>query len=500
MAKKVLIVDDDQEMMRIIKKDLEKYKRTFAVLTANDGLAAVELLKKNQLSLVITDLEMPQMDGFALLTYIKERYPDVSTIAITDSSTLEEQKLAKEKGALGYIEKPFIIEDLARKIVTCLKKEDDGGVLHGIAPGTFLQLVEMEEKTCTIRLTNDKSENQGVLFFKNGDLLEARYKALQGKDAAYKILAWEEATLSIQESCSLTKNNVEADLQALLLEAMRQKDEVEEEGEQELVVEIEEPEIMIEEQEPVIIIEEEPSTKTQAEPEIVIEEREPEIVMELEEEKPAPSVSAKKKTTTPSVSSEVKKPATTVTGQIKKSSLKKSEPEATAQATQTPATQDIGVDYSTGSNFFETIGDLKDALFASSFLRFIFKTSFMVVTVGLIGFSYLYFTMESDKDLLKQINEAKALIHSKQEALFQLDEEIQRLYTEKEERFKNHESEIVMMELDLKISDLEEKQEKIDVESKSQNKVLEDCQVKLEAMKRKTLYERLLERMKEHLI
>ncbi len=499
MVKKVLIVDDDQEMLRILKKDLEKYKRTFTILAADDGLTAVELLKKNQISIVITDLEMPQMDGFALLTHIKENYPDISAIAITDSGTSEDQKLAKEKGALGYIEKPFIIEDLARKIVTSLKKEDDGGVLHGIAPGTFLQLVEMEEKTCTIRLTDDKSKNQGVLFFKNGDLLAARYKALQGKDAAYKILAWEEATLSIQESCSLTENSVEADLQALLLEAMRQKDEVEEKGEQEIVVEIEGPEIIIEEQEPVIVIEEEPPTKIQAEPEIIMEGQEPEIVLELEEEKPTPSVSAEKKTTTPSVSSKVKKPAPTVTGQIKKSSLKKSASKAKAQAAQAPAKQDSSVDYSSGSNFLDTLEDMKDALFGSIFFSFIYKTIFMVVAIGLIGFSYLYFTMESDKDLLKQINKTKALIHSKQEALFQLDEEIQRLYTEKEDRFKNHEPEIVMMELDLKISDLEEKQEKIDVESKSHKKDLENCQVKLEAMKRKTLYERLLERIQEPL-
>jgi len=485
MTKKVLIVDDDQEMLRFLKKDLEKYRRTFTVLSANDGLDAVDLLKKNQISLVITDLEMPQMDGFALLTHIKERYPDVSAIAITDSSTPEEQKRSKEKGALGYIEKPFIIEDLARKIVTSLKREDDGGVLHGIAPGTFLQLVEMEEKTCTIRLTDDKSGNQGVLFFKNGDLLEARYKALQGKDAAYKILAWEEATLSIQESCSLARNNVEADLQALLLEAMRQKDEVEEEGEQELLVEIEEPEIIIEE--------EEPSTKIQAEPEIVIEGEGPEIVLELEEEKSSPSVSAERTKTPSPVSSEGKKPVPTVTGHIKKSSLKK-------PGTQLPAKKDTGVDYTTGSNFIDTIGDLKYALFGSSIFKSIFKTLFMFVVVGLIGFSYLYFTMESDKDLTKQINETKALIHSKQETLFQLDEEIQRLYTEKEERFKNHDSEIAIMELDLKISDLEEKQEKIDAESKSHKKILEACQVKLEAMKRKTLYERLLERIEEHLL
>ena len=287
MAKKVLIVNDDREMLRIIKKHLEKYSRTFSVLAAEDGLAAVEVLKKNNISLVISDLEMPQMDGLALLNHLKERYPDIPAIVITDSSMPEEQKLAQEKGAAGYVEKPFVIEDLARKIVTVLKKEGDGGILHGIAPGTFLQLVEMEEKTCTIRLTDDKSGKQGVLFFKNGELLEGRINELQGRDAAYEILGWEEATLSIQESCSLKENKVQADLQALLLEAMRLKDEISEQEEPEIVVELPD---------------EEPGFEIDA-------KAAPEIVMELEEKRSSPDVTTVVKEPSPSITTAIKKPS-----------------------------------------------------------------------------------------------------------------------------------------------------------------------------------------------
>ena len=55
------------------------------------------------------------------------------------------------------------------------------------------------------------------------------------------------------------------------------------------------------------------------------------------------------------------------------------------------------------------------------------------------------------------------------------------------------------MELDLKIAELEEKQEKIETETKDQKKELEDCQVKLEAMKRKTILERMTERIKSYM-
>jgi vesicle coat complex subunit len=125
-----------------------------------------------------------------------------------------------------------------------------------------------------------------------------------------------------------------------------------------------------------------------------------------------------------------------------------------------------------------------------------FKTFFLVVMIGIVGISYLYFTMETDKDRLKQISQAKALILSQQETLFQIDKEIQRLFIEKEDRFKNNESKIVLMELDLKISELEEKLEKIEAETKSQKKTLEDHQARLEVMKRKPIFDRMLERIK----
>jgi len=106
--------------------------------------------------------------------------------------------------------------------------------------------------------------------------------------------------------------------------------------------------------------------------------------------------------------------------------------------------------------------------------------------------------METDKDLLKQISQAKSLIRSQQETLFQIDKEIQRLFTEKEDHFKNNESKIVLMELDLKISELEEKLEKIDAETKNQKKTLEDHQARLEVMKRKPIFDRMLERIKNN--
>lgn len=225
MIREVLIVDDDQEMLYSLKEGLEKYEETFAVSMAGDGLIAVQKMKESSVSLVVTDLKMPRMDGFSLLAHVMEYYPDIPVIVITAYGTPEMEKLAHSGGAVGYIEKPFLVEDLAKKIMATMRKESDGGTLHGVSSGMFLQLIEMEQKTCTIRLVDKVSGEKGVLFFNEGELLDARVNDLQGVQAAYKIFSWDEVSLSIQNGCSVSEKKIHEDLQAVLLEAMRLKDE-----------------------------------------------------------------------------------------------------------------------------------------------------------------------------------------------------------------------------------------------------------------------------------
>lgn len=225
MIKNVLLVDDDHEMLLALKEGFRKYRDSFAIELASDGLKALENLKKSVISLVVTDLKMPRMDGFELLAHIMEHYPDIPVIIITGYSTPEMEYLAREGGAVGYIAKPFLIENLARQIMTTLRKESEGGTLHNVSSGMFLQLVEMEQKTCTIRLEDKFSGKKGILFFQEGQLLDARVNDLQGEDAAYEVFSWDQVNLSIQNGCALKDKRITSEMQHLILEAARRKDE-----------------------------------------------------------------------------------------------------------------------------------------------------------------------------------------------------------------------------------------------------------------------------------
>jgi CheY-like chemotaxis protein len=221
----VLLVDDDREMLLSLREGFRRYADSMSVLLAGDGLEALEALKRQDVSLVVTDLKMPRMDGFELLATIMGSYPDIPVIIITGFSTPDMERLARQGGAVGFIAKPFLIENLARRILSMLRRETEGGTLHNVSSGMFLQLIEMEQKTCTIRLEDKTAGKRGALFFVGGELFDARVGSLQGEVAAYEIFSWEHVSLSIQNDCSVHENRIQKDLHPLILEAARRKDE-----------------------------------------------------------------------------------------------------------------------------------------------------------------------------------------------------------------------------------------------------------------------------------
>ncbi len=225
MTPRVLIVDDDETWLRLMEVELRVYADTFSVITARSGSEALGVLEKNHVAAVVSDLRMPGMDGFELLSCILADYPDVPVFIVTAYDKPKTQDVVSKSGAAGYLKKPFSSEDLAEAIIHTLKKKSEGGSLHNVSLETFLQLIEMEQQTCTLHVEDKRKDRGGVLFFKNGELMNARIGNRHGKDAAYEILSWSKVSLSIEHACAIRENRIKSDLQAILLNAMRSKDE-----------------------------------------------------------------------------------------------------------------------------------------------------------------------------------------------------------------------------------------------------------------------------------
>jgi len=221
MPKKVLFADDDRILLSLTEKKLKKHEDDFVVLTACDGLQAIAILKENNISLVVTDLNMPKMDGFALLAYLSENCPDIPVIILAANSSPTSEKVDFARETAGYLEKPFVFEDLVQKIMMSLDKETENGKLPAVPLDMYLQLIEMEQKTCTIRVFNKSTLQRGDLYFKNGDFLDARIQASKGLQAAYEIFSWGKVAFSIQNTCPQETKRIHDNLKTILGKTMR---------------------------------------------------------------------------------------------------------------------------------------------------------------------------------------------------------------------------------------------------------------------------------------
>ena len=106
MAGRILIIDDEKDMLTLLKRIISE-ETDHQVSAESDPLNALKLYKKEPFNLVITDLKMPKMGGMALLKEMKKIKPDISVVIITAYATIETAVEAVKQGAYDYITKPF---------------------------------------------------------------------------------------------------------------------------------------------------------------------------------------------------------------------------------------------------------------------------------------------------------------------------------------------------------------------------------------------------------
>jgi response regulator RpfG family c-di-GMP phosphodiesterase len=117
-----VLVVDDEPAIRAILSDLLVHEG-FRVLTAGNGVEALEVLAERRIEIVISDMKMPEMDGLELLERIAEAYPHVVSLMITAFSTVETAIESMKRGAFDYVMKPFNVDQLMRTVHRALTQQ-----------------------------------------------------------------------------------------------------------------------------------------------------------------------------------------------------------------------------------------------------------------------------------------------------------------------------------------------------------------------------------------
>lgn len=233
----ILLVDDEKNFLLSLADMLKANEDEFSIKTAGNGKDAADIIDKESIDLVVTDLNMPVMDGFELMAHISQVNSELPVIAMTAYGTPEMESRLRNMGAFQYIEKPIDFDSLLRKIKDGLKTGSTKGHVAGISLPSFMQLLELDKKTCTLHIKSGK--NRGDMFFKQGELMSARTGKLTGQDAAFEIINWENSEIEIENTCKFKEEDrdINVPMGFLLIESARMKDEmnrpaVDEDGEE----------------------------------------------------------------------------------------------------------------------------------------------------------------------------------------------------------------------------------------------------------------------------
>ena len=118
MSLKILTVDDSRTIRDMLKLALQQ--EGFEVVQAVDGQHGLEVLEESEPQVIITDINMPKLDGFGFIEGVRasERWRGVPILVLTTESDPEKKKRAKNAGATGWIVKPFN----AQKLVDAVRR------------------------------------------------------------------------------------------------------------------------------------------------------------------------------------------------------------------------------------------------------------------------------------------------------------------------------------------------------------------------------------------
>ena len=115
--KNVLIVDDEKNFRLTLSVWLREFAAEFNTLMAADGQEAVEVLRNTPVDLVATDLKMPRMDGFGLLSYMKQNHPSLPVVVMTAKALTSAEVLVLEEMASVVVKKgPAFEEELRAQV------------------------------------------------------------------------------------------------------------------------------------------------------------------------------------------------------------------------------------------------------------------------------------------------------------------------------------------------------------------------------------------------
>lgn len=214
--KSVLVVDDEEDLTWSISRYLKRNGQFMDVRCVNSGDEALQVLLKERIDLIISDIRMPGTDGLALLGKVMEHWPETRVIIMTayGSEILEQEVM--HLGSPYYIEKPFELHYLRKLVFEALELSENRmqGMLLSAHVRDILAFNCQTRRTSEMTVENGRS--RGLIYLHKGEIVHAECGDLEGENALYSILDWGKANFQMNPDKFSKKRTIRRKWQSLL--------------------------------------------------------------------------------------------------------------------------------------------------------------------------------------------------------------------------------------------------------------------------------------------
>lgn len=238
MAKQqLLLVDADPRSVRVLEVSLKN--EGFNVTTASDGSDALAKLEFATPDLILSDTRLPGIDGYELVRRLKSNpeHASIPIVFLTSQKSIEDKIRGLELGVEDYLTKPIFVRELITRVHMLLARRTQeriatgpatsrtrfSGSLEDMGVVDLLQTIDVSRKSGVATISNGKVE--GLLYFRDGKLIDGELGKLRGEEAAYRTLIWNSGTFEVEFKAVDRPDIIPTSTQGLLMEGMRRVDE-----------------------------------------------------------------------------------------------------------------------------------------------------------------------------------------------------------------------------------------------------------------------------------
>jgi len=213
--KSVLIADDDRVLRKLISVALEKTEEELRIFEAEDGQVAIDILEAEKINLIITDINMPRLNGLMVIAYLNVFFPSLPIFVMTAYGTSRlKSKLPEDR--VKFYHKPLTVPDLVKDVLAALTGKTLRKEKAPISLVHFLEMILLEGQNCTVTV-----EAEGLdpchLFISRGVLLDAVMGERRGEEVALETISRTDVHFSMEKGYPETiQKNINRPLEELL--------------------------------------------------------------------------------------------------------------------------------------------------------------------------------------------------------------------------------------------------------------------------------------------